>query len=157
MYFVTSQPEYNQLKARLQKKRTDESGWGTYYLDPEDGEEWVEYWPYHEDRSPSVLRKLNIPNDLETLLGGCLASRRKDDWRGVAAHFSGLSIGSDALLEILERRKGDFSAEALLVFGQNFELSDRRVIMGMNYDQVTASYEALLAKRKRIAEITRTG
>lgn len=154
MYFVIENPEHDQLKARLQKKCTDESGCITYYVDPHDGEEWIEYWPYEEDHSPSILRKLNIPAELETLLADCLASDNHDDWYGVAAHFSSSSVDSDALLEILERRKADFSAEALLVFGQNLELPDRRVLIGMTHDQVKASYEALLAKRRRISEIT---
>lgn len=153
MMFRTRTPK--QWKERLQKTGTSDEGWTVHYLDPETGERWVEYYPYHEDRAPSYFRREDIPDEPEELLRGCLNSDSKEDWQGVGAHASG-AFDTELVATILEKIQGDVPSGALKEFGRFFLPYDNRNIFGMKYEQVTQSYERYLGACERISRITKS-
>ena len=88
MYFITIPANKEQFKKRLSAVRTDESGWIKYYYDDVAKTEWVEYFPYQEDRAPSILKRTDLKGDLRGIVDACLLSEDIEGWRGLAAELS---------------------------------------------------------------------
>ena len=153
MMFRTHTPK--RWKERLKKTGSSDDGWTIHHQDPETDEQWVEYFPYHEDRAPSYFRKEEIPGDPEELIRCCLTSSVKDDWQGVGAHASG-AFDTELVADILEKLHDEVPRKALKEFGRFFQRYDNRDIVGMNYQQVTESYERFLSACDRIAKATKT-
>src|SRR5687767_515308 len=88
MYFITIPADKELFKKKLTVIRTDETGWITYYLDKDSGTEWVEYYPYEEDRAPSILKRTDLGENLKEIMAACFSSDDVEDWRGLGAELS---------------------------------------------------------------------
>ena len=149
-------PSSKRWRESLVEIGTDDGGWTRHYRDPATDQEWTEYYPYLEDRSPSFMRHRSVPSDLEHLLRECLSSSDKDEWRGVAAHVSG-AFHTVEVGNALAMVSPDLSRKALKVFGRYYEPYDRRKIVGMHHTEVEQSYQEHLAAVSKINEITEEG
>ena len=129
-----------------------DDGWTKCYVDPATGIEWLEYYPYPEDRSPPYMRHASIPEDPEVLLRTALTSASKDDWIGVAAYASG-QLDTELTVRIFESLLDDISPAARKSFARSFRPDDNRNVVGMSYSEVTASYNRYLAACERMKSL----
>lgn len=149
-------PRSRKWKASLIELDSDSSGWIRYFRDPETNQEWAEYYPYDDDRSPSFMRHRELPDDLEELLHTCLTSKHKDEWIGVAAYVSN-AFKTTEIANILEKIAPNIPQRRLKVFGKYYHAYDNRNVVGMYYTEVENSYQKHLDAIQKINSITQIG
>ena len=149
-------PSSKRWRDSLVEIGADDGGWTRHFRDPATDQEWTEYFPYRDDRSPSFMRHREVPADLKVLLRRCLTSRDKDEWMGVAAYVSG-SYHTVEVARVLAEVAPDCSKKALKVFGRYYQAYDRRKIIGMHYTEVERSYQEHLEAVEQINTITKRG
>ena len=153
MYFITIPVVKERFKKELTEVRTDESGWIKYYYDKATEKEWVEYYPYPEDRAPSILKRTDLPNDLESLMNTCFSSNEVEDWRGLGAELSSEKYRIQKIAEVLKANAQKWSEDALKEFKISFRPIDNRNIVGMKIDEVERSYREFVDSKKEIDNI----
>ncbi|WP_147275735.1 hypothetical protein [Adhaeribacter pallidiroseus] len=141
------------FKKELTEVRTDESGWIKYYYDKATEKEWVEYYPYQEDRAPSILKRTDLPTELESLMNTCFSSDEVEDWRGLGAELSSKEYGISKIAKVLKANAQKWSGEALSEFKKSFRPIDNRNIIGMKMDEVEKSYREFVDSKKEIDNI----
>ena len=146
-------PRSKHWKESLVEIESENGGWTRHFKDPKTDQEWTEYYPYEDDRSPSFMRHRNLPQDLETLLSQCLESTEKDEWIGVAAHVSG-AFQPVRVAEVLGGIAPKLKKKALKIFGKYYQAYDKRDIIGMHHTEVGRSYEEYLSSVRRINILT---
>lgn len=149
-------PSSKHWKASLVELESTDDGWTRHFLDPATNIRWIEYFPYEDDRSPSFMRELEIPTDIDVLLRECLTSSRKGEWIGVAAFVSG-AFDTRVVARALESLESEVPRKALKSFGRYYQPYDRRKIVGMHYTEVESSYQEYLAAVESIEKITKSG
>lgn len=153
MYFITIPAEKEKYKEKLTKVRTDETGWINYYYDKDSATEWVEYYPYEEDRAPAILKRTDLPREVTELMRICFASKDIEDWRGLGAELSSGTYNIKAVAQALKENASNWPNEALKEFKSSFRPVDNRNIIGMNIEEVEKSYNEFIDSQKEIKQI----
>jgi hypothetical protein len=151
MWFIST----SKVPKSFQLVNTDATTWEKHYVDKTTNIEWVEYYPYEEDRSPEFIRRADFPVELHDMLSVCVQSPDTFDWYGLGAHLSAKKYHIDELLDYFEKNKHVISRKALKEFGKAYRPRDTRNTNGMNYQQICESYEAFKQAVERIKEITK--
>ena len=133
-----SHPKSKKWKASLVELDSDDGGWTRHFKDPNTGQEWTEYFPYHDDRSPSFMRLRHIPDDLFQVMSDSLKSSDKDEWIGVGAYVSG-EWDTVEVAKVLSELAQSLSKRALKTFGKYYQAYDNRDVVGMHYTEVESS------------------
>ena len=149
-------PSSKRWRESLIETGTDDGGWIRHYRDPATDQQWTEYSPYPDDRSPIFMRHRSIPTDLAHLLQTCLSSSEKDEWRGVAAYVSG-AFHTVEVANTLETVLPDIRSKSLKTFGRYYRPDDRREIVGMHHSEVERSYVEHTTAVAKINELTKQG
>ena len=153
MYFITIPANKEQFKKRLSAVRTDESGWIKYYYDDVAKTEWIEYFPYKEDRAPSILKRTDLKGDLRGIVDACLLSEDIEDWRGLAAELSSGQYQIKDIAQVFRENSHRWPDKAKREFKKSFRPTDSRNIVGMKVDEVEKSYNEFIRSRQEINEI----
>ena len=153
MYFITIPSEKEQYKKKLTKVSTYETGWINFYYDKDSATEWVEYYPYEEDRAPAILKRTDLPKEVKELMGICFASKDIEDWRGLGAELSSGTYSIKEVAQVLKENAFHWPNEALKEFKSSFRPIDNRNIIGMNMEQVEKSYQEFIDTQNYINQI----
>ncbi|GEO02545.1 hypothetical protein AAE02nite_02090 [Adhaeribacter aerolatus] len=153
MYFITIPSEKEQYKKKLTKVSTDETGWINFYYNKDSATEWVEYYPYKEDRAPAILKRTDLPKEVKELMEICFASKDIEDWRGLGAELSSGIYSIKEVAQVLKENAFNWPNEALEEFKSSFRPIDNRNIIGMNVEQVEKSYQEFIEAQNYINQI----
>jgi hypothetical protein len=153
MYFITLPVDKEEFKKKLTEVRSDETGWIKYFYDRNANKEWVEYYPYQEDRVPSILKRTDLTDNLESLMNTCLSSNDIEDWRGLGAELSSGKYDIKEIAQIFKSNKFNWSNSALKEFKKSFRPIDSRNIIGMKIDEVEKTYREFVNAKKEIDNI----
>jgi len=153
MYFITIPVDKEKFKKELIEVRTDVSGWIKYYYNKSTEQEWVEYYPYQEDRSPSILKRTDLPDDLAGLTSACFSSDDIEDWRGLGAELSSGKYEIKKIAQVLKANAQSWPGKALSEFKKSFRPIDNRNIVGMKVEEVERSYREFTDSKKEIDNI----
>ena len=147
-------PSSKRWRDSLEQISSEDGGWTRHFRDPATNQEWTEYFPYSDDRSPSHMRHRNVPDDLEDLFRECLFSRDKDEWRGLGAYVSS-TYHTLEVARILSDLAPELPIKALKVFGKYYRAEDRRQLIGMHYSEIEQSYQEHIRAVEQIKKLTK--
>lgn len=152
MYFIVSQSKKLAILQHSTHFGSDPTGWERYHRENSTQTEWVEYFGYNEDRSPTILRRKDLSTTLSELVPACLSSHDEDDWKGLAIHLNYINADLNQLLETFQKHAASFPRNAKSIFRQYFRPADQRNLIGLRVDQVEESYKAFIDISNRISE-----
>lgn len=155
MHFLPKSKFESAAPGRFTVTSTDAAAWTREILDNVTGEQWIEYYPYSEDRAPPMLRKKNLSSDLSELALLALSSPDEDDWHGFGAYLSSGAYTAEDILEVIERLHTKLPKKALSAFGASLRIPDTRTLIGMGYEEIQGSYKRYRDSISKIEEITK--